>query len=698
MFYLPNLLYLGTDAARSMTALTVAHSIIGGLGAWWLARRWELSRAAAWTAAVGFALSGPAVSSTAYPNICWPLAWLPWAMVAHEEAVHGRTRRGGVAGLAFVWVSMLSMGDPIVLGAALVGSGLLVLRDVVGRRADRSWRKHLAPSTLPVGAAAALSLVLASPLLVAIARYFPSSVRAAGFKAAAIVLWSLHPLLLVGLILPDPFGDPNLSGPAGFWASALAIDRPRPLLTGLYVGGLMLALFILGMLRRSPHRVTLVVWLGLLVVLALGRYGPIYAVAGDAKGFDALRYPMKWIVPAMLPLALLAGLGLDQLRESVSEAGVSRRGPAVFLSVLVLLALVSVASMSGLDRALVSLAAQPGVQIGDVPLQLFVRDAWVSAATRSAIPLGIALLALVFLPRARAGRLILPAIATLVTLDVALANRDLAPTVTSDFYAVPRAAAAILADPAGHERVFIDDAKIDSQQLHFAHPPETPLEAVLAQRDSLASYVGASAGLSLAFNGDTEAFGPLAYARAGVLVRSAPLREKVMLVGAAGATHIVTAEAPDGVLVDPVATLSGAFHPTIFVYRNPFAVSRVRIVPRLTPYASDAEFIQLIRSAPDDLFRRTALVEQQELRAAGLPSDTSAANGGDASVIAEDNRSLVLRTEGAGGFLIVSDTFVPGWTARVDGQPAPLFRVDLGFRAVPVPSGIHRVEMRYNPW
>ena len=33
MLYLPNLLYLGTDAARSMTALTVAHFIGGGWGA-----------------------------------------------------------------------------------------------------------------------------------------------------------------------------------------------------------------------------------------------------------------------------------------------------------------------------------------------------------------------------------------------------------------------------------------------------------------------------------------------------------------------------------------------------------------------------------------------------------------------------------------------------------------------------------------
>jgi hypothetical protein len=49
------------------------------------------------------------------------------------------------------------------------------------------------------------------------------------------------------------------------------------------------------------------------------------------------------------------------------------------------------------------------------------------------------------------------------------------------------------------------------------------------------------------------------------------------------------------------------------------------------------------------------------------------------------------------GFLVLSDTYRPGWTALVDGVPAPLLRAHSAFRAVRVPSGRHRVFFLYRP-
>ncbi|MBI4425047.1 MAG: hypothetical protein HY554_15045 [Elusimicrobia bacterium] len=49
------------------------------------------------------------------------------------------------------------------------------------------------------------------------------------------------------------------------------------------------------------------------------------------------------------------------------------------------------------------------------------------------------------------------------------------------------------------------------------------------------------------------------------------------------------------------------------------------------------------------------------------------------------------------GLVFLSDTFFPGWTAYRDGDPVPILRSWLNFRAVQVPQGRSTVEFAYRP-
>ncbi len=48
-------------------------------------------------------------------------------------------------------------------------------------------------------------------------------------------------------------------------------------------------------------------------------------------------------------------------------------------------------------------------------------------------------------------------------------------------------------------------------------------------------------------------------------------------------------------------------------------------------------------------------------------------------------------------FLVATDAYYPGWEARIDSKPAPLYITDVAFRGIRTPAGHHRIEMRFRP-
>jgi hypothetical protein len=48
-------------------------------------------------------------------------------------------------------------------------------------------------------------------------------------------------------------------------------------------------------------------------------------------------------------------------------------------------------------------------------------------------------------------------------------------------------------------------------------------------------------------------------------------------------------------------------------------------------------------------------------------------------------------------YLVTSDAYDAGWSARIDGRSSPVYRTDDALRGVFVPAGTHRVTFRYRP-
>jgi hypothetical protein len=71
---------------------------------------------------------------------------------------------------------------------------------------------------------------------------------------------------------------------------------------------------------------------------------------------------------------------------------------------------------------------------------------------------------------------------------------------------------------------------------------------------------------------------------------------------------------------------------------------------------------------------------------------------GRVEVIFYTPAAIALRTKSDGASLLVaSETWYPGWEARVDGRDARVYAADVAFRGIVVPAGEHRVEMKFVP-
>jgi len=49
------------------------------------------------------------------------------------------------------------------------------------------------------------------------------------------------------------------------------------------------------------------------------------------------------------------------------------------------------------------------------------------------------------------------------------------------------------------------------------------------------------------------------------------------------------------------------------------------------------------------------------------------------------------------GIVVLSDIHYPGWKLTIDGQPAPIYKVNRVMRGAAVPEGFHRLVYTYEP-
>lgn len=702
-------------AARSPAALgwlTVAHVFWAGVGAYVLARSMRMSRFAA-TVAAGCFEASPILLAHAfeghYPHV-WGVAWYPWAFWAFFQHRAGRWR--GTLVVPGVLAMSFLAGHPqewYYLALALCTWTI-----VDAARAALSGEVKASFKILAVWA----GLMVLNLGLVAV-EFLPDfaaqrwTPRNGTVASSQVNTYNPRLINLLQLLSPKALGAPDeYFGHTNYWEALVSVGLVALVLAAIAVA-------------KSPKRSLVRGWLILTVTAVLfaggKRFGLFSLIYMTVPGMNLFRVPSRSLLLAALGAGMLAGFGIDALRVLALSARswgiVNRRFHSVAAIVLAGLVLGSLLCWledpaqptrprppAAMRRVLVK--SHQGNHVVTVPrsddaldqreelepprwrLAAFriVRDPifWLALGGSSA---AFALGSLGFQSR----RAAVCAVGIACLAELALNG-----------YTLLRVA------PANE---FVDADPISLAIKHAAASDLDPvrIRAVDQLYDDLHARANGFEKININDWFQVERASEL-YKELYSLFDQRPPRAldnamgepsdelnriyRQLILDRLGIAFLVS-DHLDGTSPWQVID-SGRWRDEPFaVYRNPTALPRAYVVPHaaLEETTGLALLPTLRRTDP----RHAAIVERDP-----LPNASAAARQPftPAEVLAgTDPDHLVVRVRTvAPGLLVVADTWMPGWSATVDGRTTPIFRANHAQRVVPLAEpGAHEVVMTYRP-
>ena len=319
-----SLIYILLPLPWSLGVFCLAHLFLGGLGMYFLARRWAGNRLAASVAGIAFAFGGVSQSCLMWPNYTVALGWMPWVVWWVERG----WREGGRTLLLAAILGSLQMlsGVPEVILLTWLLLAAIWLGQLWIRACDR--RKGCLRFAGMIALVAGLSAVQVLPFFDLLAH----SQRGSDF---ATTKWAMPAWGWANLLVPmfHYFMTPQRT----------FFQAGQEFMTSYYPGAGVLALAILAVWRIRQRRVWLLAAVVLATLtLALGDHGPLYPWLKHAIPFLGLaRYPIKFVILAAFVIPLLAAFGISALKTFPTRWRMKEWRP-VWLVGLILIGLMAV--------------------------------------------------------------------------------------------------------------------------------------------------------------------------------------------------------------------------------------------------------------------------------------------------------------------------------------------------------------------
>lgn len=650
-----NLIYQFIPLPQTIGWLAVLHVVWAALGMTvWVRALPETTRLSAAVAGLAYGFSGVLLQRIDNFAMLAVAAWTPWMLWAVTRMLAQPSLGRGLV-QALVVTLLLLAGHAQWGFYALLFAGLFALAWVaVQRLGDEfipwSWLGgRLLLVSLPMLAAPGL----AAAQLLPTAELLADSARSSGLGYDYVVNFSLSPLSLGLFLTPFLLGNPGLGTylpKGGTLVELQAYLGLAPLLISLS------AVKRLPMIVRggdwTPRRGLMVFFGGVAVVgvlIALGGNGPLFPLLYRyVPTFAMFQAPGRWLLVVTLALCALVGLSLPGWRHSVYWTRLSLAG----------------ALMAALGGGL-------GAALGPTRELRGLAAAILTAGVVWALFSGLALLRDRLSVRVFGGALLV-----LLALDLGWAAVGLRPTYAAAFYAARESAPGRTHWPTDWIDALTFGVAFDETAPAGAADPffVNDLHALAPRIDDLRQ--SELPNLPLLDGG--QVYGSYNPLRPGRAATYAALLDEVGSAGLYAAAAITRDPEGAPVPIRPADTPD---------------LGRAWVVWQAQWFTDAADVEAALR---DPTFTPGAVVYLE-----GAPVDNGAISGGlnGSAAIVEDtpNRVVVRATSNAPGWLVLADTYYPGWRVTVNGEFGEILPANLAFRAVAIPAGESEVVFTYQP-
>jgi hypothetical protein len=519
-------------------------------------------------------------------------------------------------------------------------------------------------------------------------------------------------------------------------------DPAAPLHVYVGIGTLLLA-FLGVFLSKNRARLFFAASAIAALLLSFGKDSPLYDFLYAAlPGLGSFRVPYRLLGLWGLGLSVAAGLGMEAMVSASRRDRLRLRGVAqgAFVALMALWLWAALIHTRVLSKA-------SALEPRDV--ERVVGSAhW--AVLLAALQF---LLFLLFLWR-RQDRFVLPAMVALLALDMAAFVKDRAQHPYSTLARADERAVHRLLRAQGPKGRYATASNLESYSMLFGtelaggHAPlvDSRYQALLDRAKSSANALSIL-NVKLVVRGGAASAYPWCGARYASPLPMIDLPPelspaKLALSPPIEATSLVLYWSPLGPGGTAAIEIQGGSHPLVegtplsVDFAEPTALTEVRVLVAegnpgiriddvevdLNPIGLKADFVEIdgmainLHALPRAYFIVPSQVpsEIQTVESLGCwsvhqgvqvedPGTGQGASGffrKDAAEIAayEPERVEIATRSPREGFVVLSDTYRPGWSAFVDGEEAPILRAQTAFRAVPVPAGEHRILFLYRPW